>query len=471
VEKPPITPVEVNRNAQSPFVKEIISAPARNIEPVFINYKEDIKRLKLKNGVNVNYKLNDENNTFDLYYIVDMGTNNDRKIGVAIEYLQYLGTTRYSPADLQKEFYKLGSSFGVFTSEDQVYVSLSGLSENFDKAVALFEGLLTDAQPNKDALDNLIDGILKKRADAKLNKQIILFQAMANYGKYGPKSPFTNILSEQELKALAPEELVGLLKSLTGYEHRVLYYGPYKPEALTASLDKLHVVPSSGLKKVPAPVTFTEMPTDKNTVYVVNYDMKQAEIIMLSKGELFSAGNSPQAKMFNEYFGGSMSSVVFQELRESKALAYSVFSNFQTPSKKERSHYVFSYIGTQADKLPEAMAGMTELLNRMPESDVLFNASKDAVIQQIRTERITKSNVLLNYEKTLKLGLDYDLRKDIFEKVPSMSIAEIKAFHEKNMKGKNSTILVLGEKNKLDMNTLSKYGEVKLLTLEEVFGY
>jgi zinc protease len=158
-------------------------------------------------------------------------------------------------------------------------------------------------------------------------------------------------------------------------------------------------------------------------------------------------------------------------MRESKALAYSVYSNYQIPSKKDRSHYVFAYIGTQADKLPEAMAGMTNLLNNMPESEVLFNASKDAVLQKIRTERITKANVLLNYESARKLGLDHDIRKDVYEKMPTLSMNEIRAFHGKYMKDKTYSILVLGDKSKLDMNTLSKYGTVKFLTLEDIFGY
>ena len=117
------------------------------------------------------------------------------------------------------------------------------------------------------------------------------------------------------------------------------------------------------------------------------------------------------------------------------------------------------------------MKGMNDLLNEMPESEHLFNAAKNAVIQKIRTERITKSSVLFSYERANRLGLDYDLRKDIFEKVQPMKLEEVKAFHNSYFKGKNFNILVLGDKKKLDIPTLQKYGEVKYLTLEDVFGY
>jgi len=470
VEKPQITPVEVNRESQSEFVKEILEQAVPDIEPVFVNYKEDIKTVNLNHNIPLLYKKNEENKTFNLYYILDMGNNNNKKLSVAIQYLPFLGTSKLKPAEVQQEFYKLGCSFDVYNSDDQVWVSLSGLTENFEKGLALFEDLLADAQPNPEAMANLSDDILKRRADAKLSKDQILWSAMYNYGVYGNKSPFTNILTAKELKETKPEEAVQLIKELTTYEHRVLYYGSEDADKLAETLNKFHKTPET-LKPVPAETEFPELPVEKTAVYVVNYDMQQAEVIMLSKSESYNKNIMPQASLFNEYFGGGMSSVVFQDMRESKALAYSVFASFRSPGKKEKAHYVLSFIGTQADKLPEAMKGMNDLLNTMPESENLFNAAKNAVIQKIRTERITKSGVLFSYERAKRLGLDYDLRKDIFEKVPAMKLEEVKAFHDKYFKDKNFNILVLGDKKKLNIATLQKYGQVKYLTLEDVFGY
>lgn len=470
VEKPQITPVAVNRESQSEFVKNILEQSVPEIEPVFVNYKEDIKSLALNNNVPLLYKKNEENKTFNLYYIFDMGSNNDKKLPVAIEYLPFLGTSKLTPAEVKQEMYKLGCSHDVFVSNDQVWVSLSGLTENFEKALALFEELLADAQPNPEALKNLADDILKKRADAKLSKDRILWEAMYSFGVYGNKSPFTNILSAQELKQLQPEELIQKIHELTSYEHRVLYYGSEAPEKLASSLNTLHKTPAT-LKPLPAEIIFPELATEKTNVYVVNYDMQQAEVLMLSKSENYNKELVPRANLFNEYFGGGMSSVVFQDMRESKALAYSVFASFRSPGEKRKAHYVMAYIGTQADKLPEAMKGMNDLLNQMPESEHLFNASKNAVIQKIRTERITKSGVLFNYERAKRLGLDYDIRKDVFEQVQTMKLDEVRAFHNTYFKGKNFNILVLGDKKKLDISTLQKYGEVKYLTLEDVFGY
>lgn len=470
VEKPQITPVETNRESQSDFLKETLAEEVPEIEPVFIDYQKDISQSELGSGTPLLYKKNDENETFSMYYVVDMGSNHMRQLGLALNYLPYLGTSTMTVDELNQEFYKIACSFDVSASEDQVYVSLSGLSDNYKQAVELFEKLLADVQPNEEALANLVDDILKRRADNKLSKDFILWNAMYNYGIHGPKSPFTNILSEEELKAVKAEELVDLLKSLTKYQHRVLYYGSTPEEEVKTVLNTIHKVPEQ-LLALPTETQFPELETEQNMVYVIDYDMKQAEVLMLSKNKPYNREEAPQRSLFNEYFGGGMSSIVFQDMRESKALAYSVFSSYGSPSKKDKAHYIMAYIGTQADKLPEAMAGMNALLTEIPTAELSFNAAKKAVIQKIRTERITKSRVLWNYESAKKLGLNYDLRKDVFEQVPAMTMNNVEEFFNQNIKDKKYNILVLGDKNSLDMATLKKYGPVKFLTLEEVFGY
>ena len=468
--KPEITPVKLNRDARSQFATSIMEKKVPEISPVFLDYEKDIEEFSIKDDIPVFYKANVENGLFQLYYILDMGTNNDKRLGVALDYLTYLGTSKYTPEQLKEEFYKVGCSFSVSSSEDKIWVSLSGLAENFEKGLPLLEELLADAQPNKEALDNLVKDILKKREDNKKSRRSVLRGAMVNYGMYGPKSPYTNILSEEELKALTPSELIDIIKSINGFEHRILYYGPADKGGLTASLNKYHNVPDT-FNPIPAASVFTQLPTKKNQVYVVDYDMKQAEIMMLSKDEPYNKNNVAIRRLFNEYYGGSMCSIVFQTLREAKALAYSTWASYSTPDRKDEAHYIRSYIGTQADKLPEAMAGMTGLLDNMPESDVLLEASKDAIIKQIQSERITKSNILFDYEHAEEMGNDHDLRRDVYDNVRGLTMADVKAFHDKYFKNKKYTILVLGDRDKLDKKVLAKYGDVKYLTLDEVFGY
>ena len=470
VEKPKITPVEVNRDDASPFLTMVGEMETEMIEPRFLNYSEDVTESTLENGIKVRSVKNESNDLFTLYYLFDMGKDQNVKLDMAVGYLPFLGTDKYSASEIQQEFYKIGCEFDVFASNDRVYVTLSGLNENFDQGVELFEHLMANAKPDQDAYDNMVSNTMKERADAKLSKGNILFGGMMSYATYGENNPFKNILSEEELNNMNPSELTDMINGLSEYEHRVLYYGPMDQNELSSKLEEMHAAPAD-LKALPERGQFTEVDNDGNAVYVVDYDMEQAEIIMLAKKKLYDPKNVAAAAIFNEYFGGGMGSIVFQEMRESKALAYSVYSVYTSPGDSSKSHYVMAYIGTQADKLPEAMAGMSDLLNDMPESEKSFELAKKAAMEKIRTERITKSSKLWNYESALKRGVEYDLRMDVYKQVPNMTIQDLRDFHHEFIENSEYNIMVIGDKNKLDMETLKSYGPVAYLSLEDVFGY
>jgi predicted Zn-dependent peptidase len=472
VEKPQITPVEVNRQEQSPFLKSVAGSKPEDIKPVFIDYSRDLSETKLNNDIPLLYKKNEENELFNLSIVIEAGAFSDKKIPLAASYFSYLGTSVYSPSQLKEEFYKLGCSYSISSGNEQTSISLSGLNENFDKAIVLLESVIRDVKPNEEALKNLVSDIMKVRADNKLSKDKILWEAMYSYGVYGKNSPLTDILTESELNSITGEELTAIIKGLPDYKQKILYYGPLETSVISEKLNTDYIKNSTGKAPAPTQKKFEELSTTENKVYVVNYpDMVQAEIIMLSKKETYNKDIIPIVTMYNEYFGGGMSGIVFQELRESKALAYSSYSAYMIPDKKEDAHFNLAYIGTQSDKLPEAMAAYFELLNNMPVSENTFSSARENIIQKINTERITKSGILNSYLAAQKLGVDHDLRKDIYTSASNMSISDIQKFQNDHVKDSKYTILVLGDVNKLDMKTLEKYGSVKTLTLEEIFGY
>jgi predicted Zn-dependent peptidase len=469
VNKPAITPVKMNSDKQSEFLKNITTVKAPAISPSFVDFSKAITTTKLKSGIPVYSVVNKENAVFDLSYTIPVGTNVDPRWSVITDYFKYLGTSKYSSSQIKEEFYKIGCDFSARSSEDEVTIDVNGIQENFTQAVILIESLLSDPKADDESFANLTDDILKRRENAKLNKNVIL-SYMQSYAKFGAHSPATNIVSEEQLKSLKAQDLMVMLRNLTGYMHRIDYYGPQQPATLAGILDKYHKTPR-GFQAAPPKVKFPELSTDSAKVFVVDYEMKQAEMVFLSKGAAFDRALLPKIFLYNRYFAGGMASPVFQTLRESKALAYAVSSRYATPSIKERSSYNTAYIGTQVDKLPEASAGMMELLRDMPLNEKGFANAKDGAVQQIETGRITKDAILSTFHSNEKLGMTDDYRKDIYTALPSLSLKEVNEFQQQYVKPLQYTIVVLGKKDKLDMNVLSKYGPVKVLTLQDIFGY
>ncbi|MGB3018682.1 MAG: insulinase family protein [Ignavibacteria bacterium] len=470
VEKPPITPVKMNREDQSEFFREIAGLPSEELSPVFLDFKSEITELKTETGVPVYYLRNNENQLYDLKIIVENGARNDNKLSLASEYMNYTGAGDLPADKLSEEFYRLAASHGTAVSLERTSASLSGLSDSFEPSLKLFESTYREPTGDENSLEKLVDDMLKKREDDKLSKETILWSGLYSYAKYGKLNPFTNRITEEEMRKITFAELTGKMKKLFNYPQRIYYYGPLGEEEVLALLNQYHKTPSVP-EAVPAAIEYKEKETKGREVYVVDYDMTQAEIIMLSKGEKFDNGDVPITALFNEYFGGGMGSIVFQDLRESKALAYSTFSSYSLPREKDMSNYTIAYIGTQADKLSDAMREMNLLLKKMPESQVIFDNSKNAIVKQVQTERVTGSGILGSFENAKRLGRDYDIRKDIYSKVPDYTLSDLKKFHDERFASRNYDVLVLGDINKLDMETLKKYGDVKVLTLKDVFGY
>ncbi len=468
VEKPAITPVETNRNSQSDFVKKINAMPATAVKPMWVDYNKDLQKTNV-GPAQILYVQNKDNSIFRLRYRFDIGAWNDKKLPVAAQYLQFLGTDKMNAEDITKAFYKIACSFNISAASEFTTVTIEGLQENFDKAVRLFDDLITNCRADETALTSLKARLAKARTDAKLNKGQIL-NGLTQYARFGAANPFNNVLSNDELAGITSAELVNSLHSLSSYPHKILYYGPQPLAPLGTDLKKLHSIPAS-FKAVPAAKKFVFTTQTKNEVLFADYNMVQVETRWIRNNSKYNAAEEPVVGIFNNYFGGGMGALVFQTIRESKALAYSTFAFYAVPEKKEDPFYTIAYVGSQADKFNESIAAMNELLNVIPEVQTSIDYAKSSIKQDIETERITQDNIIYNYLAAQQKGLTSDVRKTTYYAIDKIGYKELKDFHTKNLANKPYTYCIVANEKKVSEADLKKYGEVKKLSLQEIFGY
>ena len=468
VKNPGITPVKLNRDKSSDYIKEFNKIESDELKPQFVDYKTAIKETKTGNDIKVSYVLNEKNDLFDMNIIFDMGSDNDKKLTLAAGYLEYIGTDKYTNEEIKKEFYKLGISYYVSTGSDKTFVGLNGLKENLSKGLELLEHLWDNAKADEDAYDKYVEKIFKGRQNGKTQKGNILFNGLMNYGKYGEDSPLRDIMQIDELKAINPTDLVAIIKDLKNYKQRIFYYGKDVENAVSA-LDAHHKIYGE-LKEYPVAKEYKEVETGGN-VFFTDYDMVQTEMIFLAKGDPFKAENMAASTLFNTYFGSGLSSIVFQEIRESKSLAYSAFASYQGASKKESPNYVMAYVGTQANKLEQAVDAMMDLMNNMPEADKQFQAAKESTLKKLAAQRITKSNIFWSYERLQKLGIDNDNREAMYNTIKDMTMQDLKGFFDKNIKGESYNVMVIGNKKDLNVESLKKLGKIQELEVDYLFNY
>jgi predicted Zn-dependent peptidase len=402
-------------------------------------------------------------------YRFDMGAWNYKLQPYAAQYLTFLATDKYTAEQISKEFYNIACSYSFNVGNEVATISISGLQENFDKAVRLVEHIFANCKPNETALAELKSRILKSRENNKLNKGAIL-NGLMSYAQYGPVNPSNYTLSNDEIKAVTSDQLLYILHNINNYKHTITYYGPQTLSAFTADIAKLHKLPAEFTPTVPAK-EFTYTNNTSNQVYFADYDMVQSEIRWVRNSGVYDPALAAKVNLFNSYFGGGMGSIVFQTIRESKALAYSTFAVYSSPDKKQKEYAMIAYVGSQADKMNDAVAGMNELLNDLPRADKSFDASKDNALNAIETSRITKDDIIGSYFANQKLGIDHDPRIDEYNGLKSLTFDDIKAFHRANVAGKPYNYCIVASEKKVKLEDMQKFGTVHKLTLEQIFGY
>jgi len=470
IDKPQITPIPSNRDLQSDFVKEIIASKTTPIEPRFVDFNKDLVKTKTKKGLPVLYVPNKQSGLFTLSFRYDFGLEADKRLPIAVDYLEYLGTNKLSPEQVKQRFYQLACDYSISAGTDNLNVTISGLNENMPKALWLVEHLLANAKVDKEAYMELVELVKKSRKDNRSN-QNANFGALAAYGIYGPYNKVRNVMSNAELDKTNPQTLLNLLKGLRNYKHEVLYCGQSTPEALVKTIDEGHVIGKT-LANVPQGKRYTEMQTQENEVWMAPYEAKNIYMMLYNNsGKGWNVEQQPMVYLFNEYFGTGMNGIVFQELRETRGLAYNASARYTTPSRVGGTESLQANIISQNDKMMDCVKAFNSIIDEMPQSDKAFELAKQASMKRIATERTTKFGIINAYLQARRLGLDFDIKERIYNALPKITLKEMVEFEKQAMAKKPLRYLILGDEKNLDMKGLEKIGKIKKVTTQEIFGY
>ena len=468
VEKPKITPLDLNNTNRSEFAKELMNEKTKNISPKFLDFKKDMQSFKLPNKNDVYYIKNTTSDIFKLAYVIDRGSYNDRELKIALNYSDYLGTEKYTPEEFGEILYKNALNISVDMNSENVIIVLSGLDKSFEKGLEILQDYVLNIKADSEIYKNYTDDLITGKNEVKKNKNVAI-NGISNYIMYGSKNPFNDVPSNEEIKNMDPDELVKKIKDLFNYKHEVFYFGPRDISTLKLPLNNNLEVKNPKTEK--APDKYKEQKITENKIYYANYDSIQNDIMILSKEGKFTLEMLPYSMLYSTLYSEGLSSIPFQKLREGKALAYSAYSYIKSPDKRDNSFYLISYIGTQSDKTDDAISSFKGLLDEFIVTEDQFIKAKELILKNIENQRIIKDDIYQAYLGNRRLGLKDDPRKYVYNKVKSMTYGEFKAFFEENISNQKYNMIIIGKKENILKADLEKYGTLKELKLEEIFGY
>ena len=470
IEKPAITPIPANREYESAFVKEIKNAQVPEIQPQFLDFKKDLTVGKTSRKLPLVYKQNTQDDLFNLVFRYEFGDEDDIRYSYAAQYLDYIGTDKKSVSAIKQTFYKLACNFSIAQSSKTLQISLNGLNENLPAALQLTEEILHHAKADKTSWNQFIDLIEKQQQDVKTNQQSN-FSYLWSYSTYGAYNPIRNAIKTADLRKMDPQELVNLLGGLNNIEHTVAYYGPYSEKQLNSLLAKEHKT-AKKLADVPEGKEYKMEEIKQNEIYIAPYDAKNIYLRSYQNtGKKSDVKDGALISLFNEYYGGGMNTIVFQELRETRGLAYNAGAAYYTPVRKDEKDYFMRHIITQNDKMMDCIHVFDEITDNLPQNEASFNLAKQNLMKSIQSRRVTKAGVINAYFNAKLMGIDYDVTKLYYEQLPSLTLQDITNFEKQNIVGKPYRMVILGDEKNLDMKSLEKIAPIKRLSQEEIFGY
>ena len=471
MEKPAITPIEMNRGKNSSFYESVMAIETERPRPQFLDFEKDLSRTVLPNGVELLYCRNTENELTDLTFVAQQGATQDPKLEFAAELLGYLGTATLSTAAYQQALYAQAAEAVMVVGQNNTYFYLHGLNESMPEALRLMEEHVLTAQPDMAVLKEIILDEKKEHADAK-NDQQECFSKLSAYGIYGAEAAHRRILTPKQMKKLSAPELLTRLRALLPAVQRVEYYGPLSEEEVKQMLASSQIMAKADASLRKELPRAQRLPVDRAEVLVAPYKANNVFIAAYANwGELYDPKDLAAAYLFNEYFAGSMGGIVFQEMRESRALCYTAWANYRTADYQGEANYIFKGVLTQNDKLKECIETLTEICDHMPQSEAAFENAKASAIQQLGQIRYVRSQPIDAYVRYTRLGWKSDLYEQVYEQVQHLTMDDIVAFQKAHMADKTYRYMVLGDPKELDMDYLKSLGEVENLKLKDIFVY
>ncbi len=468
IDKPEITPIPSNRELASDFLTMIAEKTVEPIHPEFVDFQAELTFFDTAKGLPVVYKQNNENELFTLQFYYDFGQQADNRYYTAFDYIDLLGTRDMTAEELKKKFYELACDYNFRAADRTLSITLSGLGENMDEALVLLDHLMQEAVADEDVYRQFAQQLIETREDEKLEQHPSAHHLCA-YGYNGERNPYTNFMTSKELMETSPATLTSLVKDLSTFSHSVLYYGPLSQEELSSKVTALHTT-SDNLEEPLLNVPYEWIKTPTSDVLIAPYEAANIYMYMVNQeGAPFLPEEAPVRNLFNEYFGSGMNAVVFQELRETRGLAYSAYASYIEPTIKENPCFMYMSIITQNDKMTDCINAFRDITTNMPQNESALNIARENLMKSLASRRTRKFGVITKYLNAKDLGLDYDLNKTIYEALPRLTMKDLADFARKYVVDKPLRYMILGNEKELDISTLEKLGPIKRLTIDDIY--
>ena len=460
-----------NITEQSAYAAMLDSLGNKSVEPRIIDFERDASRVSLGRMAELYTVKNDKNDVFTLQLVYHKGKVADPRLEVVEAYIDALGTDSLTSQQFRRALQNVGATLDFSAGNNSFTISMQGFERNLEPSLRLLGHFMSSVKPDKKQMSEMKKAWrLNDMAFEKDNSS--LAQAALSRISYGSRSSYLNRVTVKDVKKMKPEELVGLFDSLQNVQLSVVYCGSRDASSVRQDVRKFLPV-----EKASEPYIDTYKPLmqyAEPAVYIFdNPRARQAVVATYTPLAPVPEENGRTClKLWSRYFGNGMSSVMFQELRELRSFAYYAYGSPQIPSPALHADAPTAFIsmmGTQADKTMDAVATLDSLFADMPVRDKNMSDARLAMLNSINNSYPSFRNIGQTIALYRAQGYKADPDAALVESLNTVTDKDVYDYYNKNVKGRPYILIIVGDKSKLDMQKLSKYGKITDLKLEEIY--
>lgn len=470
--KPAFSPVVPrNADASSSYAKQLEKIPEQQVAPRIIDFEKDVKTSKLTPLVTLYTTPNPLNDIFTLNISYGIGALEQPELMQLTNYLQLLGTESLSFEQFRSRLQSIGSTLAFDVTPDAFVMKVTGFDNHIDETMELVGDFIRHAKADDKKLRQIVDGAkVSEKAFFKSGDNVA--SALLEQVKYGDQSRYLRKLSLSQIKKLKGKDMLAIYDKVRSVQCDLHYCGTLPVEKVIGTI-RQHLPLERTTVASNSPYYRELKQYDRPTVFFIDMpDMAQSIVYSYVKGDPVDDKASRHAsRLFSVYFGGDMSSLMFQEIREFRSFAYRTSGRYQLPNHahKGTAGSFTAMLSTQSDKTLDALGVLDSLIREMPLKPERMEAVKQTLVNRINNDYPPFRNLSEKVASTRMEGFDRDPAEEFLRDIATMDMQDISRFYREQISGRPVVYVIAGNRKHIDMKKLAKYGTIIKVKKKDIY--
>jgi len=462
-----LSELELDDSSRSALFQRATTLPGPKLE-VQVLAQDQHYTLETTSQGRIYRAANPNNDLFQLTVRRELGSAHDPVLAKALALWGQAGVGELDLEGYRRALFHEAAGMAVDCRRQQTDISLAGRACSLPRILPLIRARLSAPVLSDQVRRRWAEDLVGKRKQ-RIETAGFKFQALKQWALRGPDSPYlAEALSNKAVLDLGLDALRSAPGQLRQVEQTVFYAGPHSREEVYALLG---LDSADTLAPALAPAYRAQRYTSHSgtRIYVIDHEAAQTQIGLYLPARRFDSADSALYRLFQDYMGGP-AGLVFQELRESRGLAYTAQGGFGSGARLGDDNLVWARAASRPDRTAEAVTLLLDLYRSFPAQTQRFERAQASAIEKLIGTRIRFRGFGLTAEAWRLRGLEGDPRPQVLAALRELDLDALSSFAAP-LANAGAAVVLAGDTRHMDMDALARLGDIELLTLDDLVAY